>query len=524
MRETPLVHLTVGHILDGRYRIDGFLAAGGMGEVYRGTQLSVDRPVAIKVIGTDRTTDHAALQRFSREARAISALQHPNIVNLIDFGDDAGTIYLVMELVEGVALTERMRTGSNPRLAVDVLRQVASGLAEAHAAGLVHRDLKPDNLLVGRLASGQEQLKIVDFGIAKVFQGETVSKTGAIVGTPHYMSPEQAMDRPLDGRSDLFALGIVGYEMLTGRRPFDGAEPLQVMLKICQLPHPPLAEIDGVPSELGALIDQMLAKAPEDRPQSAIEIAASLAQLDLEDSGESAPAEPSALARTDTMQGTMEVTTLVREPTPDEESSPQAGGHGRKAVFTTVLGVLAVAIAGIVVAPRGPRPNTGVPAVSSPSSKPMDEAAAVPSTAVDDGQSVPSVDEDEDGREDAAETEPSSPRTVQIATTPTGAEVSTVEGVVVGTTPVDVRLPDDGTLSLEVRLAGYQPRQLALGDDTSSRLVLHLVPERRSPPSKRPPSAVEHTRSEKPSDDETPTSESWSRQYVPAESDFPHFD
>ena len=159
----------LGREIEDRYRIDDFIAAGGMGAVYRGTQLSVDRTVAIKVIKEGASNEDVAVQRFFREAQSISKLQHPNIVGLVDFGTEEELIYLVMEYVDGFSLASVIEGQySNPAFVVEALRQITSALAEAHDRGLVHRDLKPDNLLVVRLASGHLQFKVVDFGIARM--------------------------------------------------------------------------------------------------------------------------------------------------------------------------------------------------------------------------------------------------------------------------------------------------------------------------------------------------------------------
>ncbi len=268
----------IGHTLDGRYRIDAFVAAGGMGAVYRGTQLSVDRPVAIKVIreADGESIDRVAIQRFFREAQSISQLQHPNVVGLVDFGKEGELVYLVMEFVDGHSLRGLLEGGrSNPSFVTEALRQIASGLAQAHAHDLVHRDLKPDNLLVMQLASGHVQVKVVDFGIARMAKHETLSDSGSVIGTPHYMSPEQAMDEALDGRADLFSLGIIAYEMIAGQLPFDASEPLQTMLKIC---HEPFVRLDEVvdtqiwPQGLLDLVHRLLEKSPEARPRSASEV------------------------------------------------------------------------------------------------------------------------------------------------------------------------------------------------------------------------------------------------------------
>jgi eukaryotic-like serine/threonine-protein kinase len=279
LRDTEPMDPLVGEVLDGRFRLEAMLGQGGMGAVYRGVQLSVDRKVAIKVLKPDLANEEVIIQRFFREARVISELAHPGIVNLIDFGQDASrdVLYLVMELVDGWELGSLLRRGRlHLDAALDAVSQVCSALSEPHARGIVHRDLKPDNMMLVPLADGSVRVKVLDFGIASALQLDTkITSTGMICGTAHYMAPEQAQARDIGAATDIYSLGVVLYELLCGQLPFEADSALQILLKHVQVTPPSLREYvsaDEVPDRVVALVDQMLAKSPADRPPSVVAI------------------------------------------------------------------------------------------------------------------------------------------------------------------------------------------------------------------------------------------------------------
>ena len=242
----------------GVYRTEARLGAGGMGEVFRAVDTRLDRRVAIKVCAA-RFSD-----RFDREARALAALSHPHICTLFDVGPD----YLVMELLDGRTLTEQIRQG--PLQTADVLRfgwQIADALAEAHGAGIVHRDLKPGNIMLTR-----HGVKVLDFGLAKLAIAETqkLTQTGALMGTPAYIAPEQMEGKEADARSDLFGLGLILYEMASGQLPFPGASLGSMLITGSVVAVPPLSRLrPGLPAGLDALITGLLEPDPAKRPQSA---------------------------------------------------------------------------------------------------------------------------------------------------------------------------------------------------------------------------------------------------------------
>jgi eukaryotic-like serine/threonine-protein kinase len=256
-------------VLAGRYRLEGCVAYGGVGEVWRSTDLVLGRPVAVKLLRAEYAQHPEVLARFRAEARHAGSVSHPGIAQVYDYGEDgaAASPYLVMELVEGPSLARVLAAGPlAPAHAMDVLAQAAAGLQEAHAAGLVHRDVKPGNLLVG--PSGQ--VKITDFGIAHAAWSAPITLTGALVGTPAYLAPERVVGGPATPASDLYSLGVVGYQCLTGTIPFEGI-PHEVTAAHRHRPLPPLPP--DVPAGVAELILDLTARDPAARPASAGEVA-----------------------------------------------------------------------------------------------------------------------------------------------------------------------------------------------------------------------------------------------------------
>jgi serine/threonine protein kinase len=287
----------VGRTLEGRYTLVGRLGAGSMGTVYRAKQHAMGREVAIKILRGDRATDETAKARFMREARANSLLASPNTVTVFDFGQsESGEFYLAMELLEGENLGQRLaRVGRMPvAVAVDIARQALRSLSEAHAKGIIHRDLKPDNVFFARVltsANGvasagahgphgahEEIVKVLDFGIAKTFRtedepmGVVETQAGTVFGTPRYMSPEQAQGKPLGPTTDLYSLGVILYQMLTGRPPFTDNDAVVVMARhIKSDPKLPseVAPDANIPRELEDVVMRALSKTPAERQASA---------------------------------------------------------------------------------------------------------------------------------------------------------------------------------------------------------------------------------------------------------------
>lgn len=272
-----------GSLLADRYQFLEMLGRGTSGWVYRGRHLTTHQTVAIKVLKREMMADLHQIRRFYLEARTCSQLNHPNIISVYDFGvtsDDL--LYTVMELLDGEPLNQRLRReGKLPlEVALELARQVCRALDTAHAAGIVHRDLKPSNLYLCALRGGEDFVKVLDFGLAKVVgesegAGAGITHAGLVVGSPGYVAPEQIMGANLDGRADLYALGITLFEMLTGSRPFDSKDPTELLRKHLTVQPPPLPmQIDGepVPAPLATLIARLLDKDPAKRPASAQEV------------------------------------------------------------------------------------------------------------------------------------------------------------------------------------------------------------------------------------------------------------
>ncbi|MDA2913697.1 protein kinase [Acidobacteriia bacterium AH_259_A11_L15] len=285
----PLSDWAPGTLIKGTYRILGRLGRGGMGMVYRAEHLTLQEPRALKVMREDLAADPRFTQRFLQEAKIAGRLFHPNSVRLYDFNQaEDGKLFIAMEYVEGVSLRELLATAGRLEVsrALLVTRQVADVLANAHALGIVHRDLKPDNLMLTRDPLRGEQVKVMDFGIAAVKEtipGGTLTRSGVMVGTGFYASPEQfrgVRGRELDGRSDIYSLGVTLYEMLAGRPPFE-ADDFQVLRQMhLEEPPPPFAAELGIPPGVERLVQKMLGKKPDERPPDALALTRELNALE----------------------------------------------------------------------------------------------------------------------------------------------------------------------------------------------------------------------------------------------------
>lgn len=260
---------TSGITLGGRFQLTTRIAIGGMGEVWKAKDQVLGRIVAIKVLKEEYTGDPGFLQRFRAEARHTALLNHVGIANVFDYGEEDGSAYLVMELVPGHPLStiiEQERVLS-PDRTLSMIAQVARALSAAHKQGLVHRDIKPGNLLI----TPEERVKVTDFGIARLADQVPLTQTGQVMGTAQYLAPEQATGQTATGASDIYSLGIIGYECLTGHRPFTGESQIAIALAQVNDAPPPLP--DSLPRPVRALLMSMLAKDPKNRPANAIKLA-----------------------------------------------------------------------------------------------------------------------------------------------------------------------------------------------------------------------------------------------------------
>jgi serine/threonine-protein kinase len=264
-------------LFDGRYRIERKLGAGGMADVYLAEDQELGRRVAIKILNSRHGNDDQFIERFRREAKNAAALNHPNIVSIYDRGEAEDTYYIAMEFLDGRTLKELIigRGAAPINVAIEYARQILSALRFAHRHGIVHRDIKPHNVLV----DGEGRVKVTDFGIARAGTSQ-MTETGSIVGTAQYLSPEQAKGGEVDPRSDLYSLGVVLYELLTGKTPFDGETPVEIAMKhLSTAPKPPSKLRPDVPPELDMVVMRALAKNPDERYQSADEMEGDLERV-----------------------------------------------------------------------------------------------------------------------------------------------------------------------------------------------------------------------------------------------------
>ena len=326
-------------VLGNRYQVEARIGAGGMAEVYRGFDPILNRTVAVKVLLPQFARDTSFVQRFRREAQAAARLNQPNIVGVYDTGADDGTQYIVMEFVEGRTLGEFMETGRRPTpvQSAEIAQKICGALSAAHAVGVIHRDIKPGNVMVTR----EGTVKVMDFGIARVLGPETAPQTSAVLGTASYLSPEQAQGSPVDARTDIYSLGVVLYEMLTGRPPFMGDTPVAVAYKqVNETPVVPSQLNSDVPPRLDAVVMKALSKNPSNRYQTADEFSADLERVIKGQDVEATPLLGGAAAGAATQVISRPQHTEVLPPTEEPE------GSGRKVWLGILIGILVVAIFG----------------------------------------------------------------------------------------------------------------------------------------------------------------------------------
>ncbi|MFK7990052.1 MAG: serine/threonine-protein kinase [Sandaracinaceae bacterium] len=465
--EDPLL----GRVVDGRYQVDQQIGEGGMGIVYLATHTVLQKKLALKVLRGENSKDAEVVQRFMQEAQAATSIGHQNIIDISDFGRlHDGSVYFVMEYLDGTSLADMIKRGGSIPMAdaIHIVRQMGSALEAAHARGIVHRDLKPDNIFVVKQGGDPLFVKVLDFGVAKVGGAASkLTKTGMVFGTPHYMSPEQAAGHSVDSRTDIYAIGVIMYEMFTGKVPFDADTFMGILSKhMFESPAKP-SDVKG--ASLGPLeevILKALEKGPENRYQSMSEL---IADLDTIAGGGSV--EVGGRARVGTPGGLAQA---LEPPSYSDMAIPaEPSGGGLRTVGLALAALVALLAVGGGVgtavflftgqgdvqaqaqtddneAPEAP-PTPATPAAPPNEAQPT---AVLPPTA------VPAP----------------APVMVNIETTPPGAEVL-LDGVMVGNTPVNVPRPDQVT-ELTLRLRGHEDQNIQLGPTSSESLTIALEAER----------------------------------------------
>jgi len=323
-------------IFGDRYEVQGRIGVGGMAEVWRGYDRTLNRTVAIKTLLPQFARDASFVDRFRREAQAAARLNHPGIVSVYDSGTDGETPYIVMQFIEGRTLADYLASGKTipPMKAAQVAKEIAEALAAAHAEGVIHRDIKPANVMVTR----EGKVLVMDFGIARLISGpETAPQTSAVLGTASYLSPEQAQGQSVDARSDIYALGVVLYEMLTGRPPFTGDSPMAIAYKqVNATPEAPSSVNPEVPPELDAVVMRALSKNPANRYQTGQEFADDLERARTGGQVMATPLLPAA----------GEATQVISRPQPTSVLPPQQDepGSSRKAWAGALVAILIMAL------------------------------------------------------------------------------------------------------------------------------------------------------------------------------------
>ncbi|HEX2054588.1 MAG TPA: protein kinase [Actinomycetota bacterium] len=357
--------------LGNRYRIDRLIAEGGMARVYQGTDTVLGRTVALKVLSANLASDPAFIARFEREAQAVASLNHPNLVGIYDIGSDGDLHYIVLEYVEGSTLDAVIRSQApmDPDRVVAITLSVCAGLQAAHDKGIVHRDIKPANIMI----EPDGRVKVMDFGIAKT-KTEGLTEVGAVLGTVRYLAPEQAYGKPVDRRADIYAVGCVMYEMLTGRPPITGDTLMEMATKLAsEEPEPPSALVPGIPAFLERVVMTALAKRPEDRYADTTSLARDLGAATFTPPAPGASADAGATI----VQAPSERTRVLREAPPPEP--PRRIGLLVAAVLLIAGGAIALAVNLLSGDERPPAAQTLQPPPPPPPPSPSPTPSESPS-------------------------------------------------------------------------------------------------------------------------------------------------
>ena len=475
----------IGRVLSGRYRIVEAIGQGGMGRVYKALQAPLDRIVAVKILGAGHDSDPSFYKRFFLEASVTARLTHPNTITLYDYGrTDDGVFFIAMEYLAGRTLSQTMQADGPlaQERVIHVAQQICRSLREAHGLGIIHRDLKPANVMLLRQHDDHDFVKVLDFGLVKFFSGENteeeITNAGTFMGSPHYIAPEQARNSAPDQRCDIYSLGVLLYQMLTGTVPFAGHAPVDIILKHLQeAPVPPraLRPTLMLAPELEGIVLRCMAKRREERFQSMDELLVELKAVRKLLTGGSGPhavsdphrapsgslatqTPPSGLRTPSQPMNALRATPPgglrrpARPPAPaafDEQAEStrrlQLHPTGLRAWVPLVLPPALIVLAGMAAAgivlrtpPRVLAAPSPAAAASLSTARPVAAATQPAASAVDPPPVTPTT-------------------LVTVTSAPFGAEVRDADDRVLGTTPFDLRVPSNRTLQLTLRHEGYKP-------------------------------------------------------------------
>jgi tRNA A-37 threonylcarbamoyl transferase component Bud32 len=474
----------VGTTIDGRYLVEGVLGEGGMGVVYRGRHQVIGKKVAIKVLRGDMAKSPEITQRFLQEARAASSIGNAHIIDISDFGQlPDGATYFVMEFLEGESLSTAsasQRPMPTARL-LNIAKQIANGLNAAHAAGIVHRDLKPDNIMLINRGADRDFVKILDFGIAKVGAESKITRAGSVFGTPHYMSPEQAAGTSVDQRTDVYALGVILYELASGQVPFDADNFMGILTQhMYKAPVPILAIVpppEGVPAGLDAVIPKCLSKKPEQRYATMDALTADLERVQ---QGLVPEAVPEMMARSGGFNVPADYFRSNAGMPAPVPGTPLAPPRTRWGLYAGVAGIVAsLAIVGGIFLKSSTTHATQP--VASLSADAVIAAPVVPSASSVNAGPAASVNAAPTAAPVVATTE------VLLSVEPPDAKV-TRDGKDLGALPTALMLKAGETASLVVTRAGYKT-QTVTADGSQPRILVKMdrvAGKAGKPPAARP--------------------------------------
>jgi serine/threonine protein kinase len=468
MRADPYLGATI----DSRYKVEALLGEGGMGVVYRCVHTIIGKKVAMKVLRADLARDLEVTERFLNEAKAASSIGNAHIIDISDFGQfPDGAAYFVMEYLIGSPLSKLIDGGQSLPVGriLHLARQMAEGLAAAHAAGIVHRDLKPDNIFLVDRGGERDFIKILDFGIAKVSSsssGAKLTRAGAVFGTPHYMSPEQAAGQPVDHRGDIYSFGVILYELASGRVPFDADNFMgiltQHMYKAPVPIHALVPRAQEIPPSLEAIVLKCLSKRPEHRYQSMAEL---IAEFDTFSTGGVPAALPEMKARSGGFNVPVD---YFRKEQIDARISQSPASHPAAKprhfrLYAAVVAAIAVIAIGVRIFAGSAPSSATQKSVALPE---LEHPAAPTASVTPEPKGAPTSD-------------PLSLKQVVLATEPIDAHIFR-DGQDLGQSPVAIAIGDNKNVELQIRLEGYKPSTIVL-DGTKTRQIVKLEHLARAP-------------------------------------------